>query len=74
MQVGMLVSVTSGDGVLASDTRIVSIDSATQITISLLPETAGAAVVTVSGVEYTDGVERGNDYLDLTVTSATPNL
>ena len=74
MQVGMLVSVTSGDGVLASDTRIVSIDSATQVTISLLPETAGAAVVTVSGVEYTDGVERGNDYLDLTVTSATPNL
>ena len=74
IQVGMLVSTVSGDGVLASDTRVVSIDNSTQVTISLLPTTAGAAVVNFSGVEYTDGVERGNDYLDLTVTSATPNL
>ncbi len=71
---GMLVSTVSGAGVLASDTRVVSIDSATQVTVSLLPTTAGAVVVNFSGVEYTDGVEKGNDYLDLTVTSVTPNL
>jgi hypothetical protein len=74
IQVGMLVSVTAGAGVLSSDTRVQSIDSATQVTISLLPSTAGAATVTFSGVEYTDGVEKGNDYLDLSVTSVTPNL
>ena len=79
IQVGMLASVTSGDGLLASNTRVESIDSATQLTLTLLPETGGATVVTFSGTEYTDGVERGADaagnaYLDLTVTSATPNL
>ena len=70
----MLASVVSGDGLLASDTRVESVDSATQLTLTLLPETGGASVVTFSGTEYTDGVERGADYLDLTVTSATPNL
>ena len=74
IQVGMLASVVSGDGLLASDTRVESVDSATQLTLTLLPETGGASVVTFSGTEYTDGVERGVDYLDLTVTSATPNL
>tara|TARA_B100000700_G_scaffold327634_1_gene442767 strand:+ start:2882 stop:8272 length:5391 start_codon:yes stop_codon:yes gene_type:complete len=74
IQVGMLASKVSGDGLLASDTRVESIDSATQLTLTILPETGGATVVTFSGTEYTDGVERGVDYLDLTVTSATPNL
>ena len=46
----------SGDDVL-SDARIVSIDSATQITISLL-QVAGASCYCLVN---TDGVERGND-------------
>ena len=55
----MLASVTSGDGLLASNTRVESIDSATQLTLTLLPETGGASVLTNSGTEYTDGVEIG---------------
>ena len=71
---GMLVTVSAGDGVVLSDTRVVSVDSATQITLDKLPSTGGAATLTISGVEYTDGVERGADYVDITITSATPNL
>ena len=71
---GMLVTVDSGDGVLLSDTRVVSVDSATQITLDKLPSTGGAATLIISGVEYTDGVQRAADYIDITITSATPNL
>jgi len=75
---GMIATVLSGDGVLDSDTRIVSVDSATQVTLDKLPTTAGAAVINISGIEYTDGVQRvsdaQNDYVDINVTSATPNL
>jgi len=71
---GMLVTVSAGDGVVLSDTRVASVDSATQITLDKLPSTGGAATLTISGVEFTDGVQRGADYVDITVTSATPNL
>ncbi len=75
---GMIVTVLSGDGVLDSDTRIVSVDSATQVTLDKLPITAGVTVINISGIEYTDGVQRvvdaQNNYVDINVTSATPNL
>ena len=71
---GMLLSKVSGIGELNSDTRIVSVDNATTITISQLPITAGAIIINASGTQYTDGVTQGQDYLDISVTSNTPTL
>jgi hypothetical protein len=72
--IGMLLSKVSGAGELDSDTRIESIDSATQITLSKLPLTSGATIVNFSGTVYTDGVTQGQNYLDIAITENTPSL
>ena len=72
--VGMIVTKDSGDGELESDTRVESVDSSTQITLSQIPTTSGATVLTFSGSSYTDGVTTGQGFLDLKVTSSTPSL
>ena len=74
LQVGMVATVISGNGVVLSDTRIQSIDSSTQLTLDKLPSTGGTTTLSFSGVEYTDGVQRGVDYVDITITANTPTL
>ena len=71
---GMIVTKDSGDGELESDTRVESVDSSTQITLSQVPTTSGATVLTFAGSLYTDGVTAGQGFLDLRVTSSTPSL
>ena len=72
--VDMFVSVSSGTGQLISDTKIVSIDSATTLTISKLPLATGSATIEFRGFEYTDNVKRAPESLEIKVTSDTPNL
>ena len=74
LSVGMVVTKVSGDGALESNTRIESIDSSTQITISELPQTSGSTVVNFSGTVYTDGVVQGQNYLDISISENTPTL
>ena len=71
---GMLVTKDSGTGELESDTRVESVDSATQITLTQIPTVAGATVLTFAGSPFTDGVTTGQGFLDLKVTANTPSL
>jgi hypothetical protein len=72
--VGMILTKDSGDGELESDTRVESVDSSTQITLTQIPTTSGATVVTFAGAPYTDGVTTGAGFLDLKITNSTPSL
>ena len=67
-----------GAGTFAADTKIVSVDSATQFTIDKLPTVGGAVLFNVYGAEYTDGVTRvsaaGSESLSIKVTEDTPTL
>ena len=72
--VGMLLTGITGPGELDSDTRVASVDSATQITITQFPTVSGAAVVTFAGSQFTNGVTAGAGFLDLKVDSTTPSL
>jgi hypothetical protein len=71
---GMEVSVTSGDGEFLPGTTVLSIDSSTQITVSVAPTISGDSVVSFSGVEYTDNISRTSNNLTIKVTEDTPNL
>ena len=71
--VGMEVTAT-GNGTLATGTKIASIDSATQVTLDTLPTGAGTAILTFTGSEYLDGVKRESNSLTLKVTANTPTL
>ena len=74
IQVGMEVVKVSGDGVLASATKVESVDNATTITLSDLPDTSGLTILTFRGIEYTDGFVRTATDAILTVTASTPTL
>lgn len=69
---GMAVSST-GTGVVALDTTVVSVDSSTQITLSDTPAVSGDAVLRFYGAEFTDGVSRPGGGLLLKVTNNTPS-
>ena len=69
---GMEVSVASGAGSVINGTKVLSVDSATQITLDKLPLTSGAASMSFNGVEYTDGVTRVSGDLIFKVTDSTP--
>lgn len=71
---GMEVSVQSGNAVLPAGAKVVSVDSATQITIDSAATGSGAAVLDFQGTEFTDNVVRTANDLTLKVTSTTPNL
>ena len=63
----------SGDGEFLPGTIVESVDSATQITLSQNPTTAGAIILTFKGTEYTDGVTRsGVPTVKVTSTTPTP--
>lgn len=72
--VGMVVSLEQGDGQVASNTLVASVDSLTQITLSELPDQSGAVILQFSGTEYTDGVTREQGILDILITEDTPSL
>ena len=72
--VGMEVTVVSGNAQLQPGTKVQSIDNSTTITIDLPAATAGNAVLTFTGTEYTDNVTRTATDLTIKVTSTTPNL
>lgn len=69
---GMAVT-ASGDGTLSLDTVVLSVDSATEITLSDSPSGSGAATLTFSGVTYTDGVTIVGDGIQIKVTADTPS-
>ncbi|AIX20551.1 virion structural protein [Synechococcus phage ACG-2014e] len=72
---GMAVSVTSGVGTIPSEVKVLQVVDSTTLTLSLNPDTAGSAVLSFVGVEYTDNVTRdGNNALTIKITSSTPNL
>lgn len=70
---GMSVTKVSGGGQLAAGTTVLSVDDATTLTLSETPLVSGAAVLTFSGSEFTDGLVRTQTDLEITVTSNTPN-
>ena len=69
---GMEIEKVSGDGEFLPGTIVESVDSATQITLSQNPTTAGAIILNFKGTEYTDGVTRSGSSLTVKVTSTTP--
>jgi len=71
---GMEVSVASGVGSLLSNTKVLSVNSSTSITLSSIPNSPGAVILTFRGTEYTDNVTRTTNYLDVKITSDTPNV
>jgi len=71
---GMIVTRDSGDGELDSDTRVESVDSSTQITLTQTPTASGAVVLSFSGSQFVDGVVTGVGFLDVRITDTTPTL
>ena len=71
---GMVVEKVSGDGILADNTTVLSVDNATQLTLSANPTTAGAIVVNIFGGSYTDGVTVDGTNVTIKVTDTTPTL
>ena len=63
-----------GVGQLNATTFVASVDSATQLTLNEFPINDGTVTLTFAGAEYTTGVTREADSLEIKITSATPNL
>jgi len=72
--IGMTVSVSGGTGILEATSTVESVDSATTLTLSDFPTGNGTSDLVFTGVQFTEGTFRGADYLDITITSETPNL
>ena len=70
----MIITFESGDGALVSNTVVESVDSSTTLTLSKFPLTSGSALLTIRGVEYTEGVSRSPGVLSIKVSDATPTL
>lgn len=73
IQSGMVVSVTAGDGVLITDTRVSEVNG-NIVTLTKVPLSSGSTTLTFKGVEYTSNVTRELNKLILKVTEDTPNL
>ena len=74
ISVGMVVSKVSGDGIFADNTTIESVDSATQLTLSANPTTAGDVIINIFGSTYTDGVTVDGTNVTIKVSDTTPTL
>jgi len=74
ISVGMVVSKVSGDGIFADNTTIASVDSATQLTLSANPTTAGDVIINIFGSSYTDGVTVDGTNVTIKVSDTTPTL
>ena len=66
--------ISSTGGALRPGTTVVSVDSATQVTLSQVALTAGPIILRFSGSSYTDGVTFGTEDVTLKVSDNTPNL
>jgi hypothetical protein len=72
---GMLVvEVLSDGGALIPDTRVLSVDDATTVTLTKTPLTSGGITVSFTGFTYTDGVSSDVGTVTLKVTDETPTL
>ena len=70
---GMTVTETgTGPGELAINTTVASVDNATTITLSDAPLVSGLVTLTFAGAEFTDGVIRNQNDVEITVTANTP--
>ena len=72
--VGMVVSVVSGNGSVSATTKVESVDSSTQLTLTELPLVGGESVISFAGEEYLVGTNRENDILEIRITDDTPTL
>ena len=70
---GMAVNVISGNGQLLGNTFVESING-NIITLTQSPLESGNAVLSFSGVEYTEGVTRSDNSLTIKIFDSTPNL
>jgi hypothetical protein len=70
----MVVQKVSGDGILGDNTTVVSVDSATQLTLSSNPTTPGEVVINIFGAQYTDGVTVDGTNVTIKVSDTTPTL
>jgi hypothetical protein len=71
---GMVLIVESGDGALIAGTVVESVDNSTTLTLSKFPLTSGTALLTIRGVEYTEGVSRSTGSLAIKISETTPTL
>jgi hypothetical protein len=71
---GMLVSVTSGSGLLLANTKVDQVVNQTTILLDKFPLTSGNVNLKINGVEYTDGLTRTSSNIRLKVSNDTPNL
>jgi hypothetical protein len=73
---GMIVSAPGGGGgggALADQTKVLSVDSATQITLDKIPVNAGPVSLNFQGYAYTDGVSYEGSYSEILVSDTTPS-
>ena len=73
---GMQVSAGGGgggSGQVDTGTLVESVDSSTQITLSVVPSSDGAATLDFSGYAYADNVTYESSYTEILVTDDTPS-
>ena len=71
----MSVSTSGGGGASGQvdvETFVESVDSATQITITKFPSSAGAATLDFNGFAYTTNVKYESSYSEILVEDSTP--
>jgi len=71
---GMEVVVSSGVGLLPPNTYVDVVVDATTITLTEFPIAPGATDVNFTGVPYTDGVVRSQNYVEISISASTPPL
>jgi len=71
---GMTVLVTTGTGLQLQNLLVDEVIDGTSLRLSSTATVTNAIVATFTGTEYTTSVERGSDYLDITIRPDTPNL
>ena len=71
IQVGMLAGYTSGIDGIPTGTTVVSIPNGSSVELSAAPTLSGSAILNFSGVEYTQGVTRTGNSLEIKVTETT---
>ena len=71
---GMNVTLVSGDGALASNTKVLSVEDETTIILDTVPIQDGNVVLNFRGYAYPDGVSSSDSGLLLKVTENTPSL
>lgn len=74
IQVGMSVAVEAGAGTLQNGTLVSEIVDGTTVRIDRAALQGGSADLVFAGVEYTSGVDRQDNYVDIKITDATPSL